>query len=525
MLRYTLQRLALAIPTLLVCTAIVFFLGALTGRSYYEKKKADPNVDLAQIRAEEKLEGLDQPLWQQYVRWLARLAFDVHWSRVEWRVQDFEDPSWREQGLRAGIGVELLQTNADAAAGRFALALRPTQRRSDEPAVLLYCSDFAKFLKGSWMGVDARSARSWERFTRDEALGSPLDAAQLRGLRFSLRSGRKIEDRAERCTVRCFDAQRQLIASREMELDAAGRWSDCELPIELAAQCEQFELVARGEVWIDAWRVEERTRRFTCGLPNLGRSAKFDRAVTDVLGPFLANTLLLGVLALLLTWGVALPLGIWCGVHRHGWLDRLFAGAAFLGLSLPSFFVALVVLWFAGVVLNDFSRAHWGFLLFPTGGAISGVHATWYAALLDRLHHLVLPVCVVSIGAIASLQRITRGNLIEVLRSQYLRTARAKGLSEERVIFTHALRNAVNPLITIFGFQLSALLSGAALVEVIFSYPGLGKLVLEAIRDQDRNVVMASVLMSGVLLVLGNLAADLVLAWIDPRVRLKQVDG
>lgn len=134
----------------------------------------------------------------------------------------------------------------------------------------------------------------------------------------------------------------------------------------------------------------------------------------------------------------------------------------------------------------------------------------------------MLHLAVVSLGSIASLQRVARGNLIEVLRAQYVRTARAKGLPERRVIYRHALRNTLNPLIALLGFQLSALLSGAALVEVIFSYPGLGKLVLEAIRDQDRNVVMASVLLSGVLLVIGNLCADLLLAWLDPRVRFAE---
>jgi peptide/nickel transport system permease protein len=511
MLRLFLRRLALSIPTLLVCTAIVFAMGALTGRSYYEKKKADPNVDLAQIRAEEKAEGLDRPLWEQYLRWLARLACDLHWGRVELRVQDFEDEQWRGLALACSSGARLQQTSADAAAGRFALALRREGEAGGAGPLRLVCSD--------WPGV-ARA--SHERFERRAGAPDPLDPAHYVVLRLALRRGRAAESAASSCSVRLLDAAGKALLSLEHELSGDGAWSDVELPVRSTRAARTLEIEASGELWIDALRVEERERRFAWGAPDLGRSAKLDRDVAEVLAPFLGNTLLLGVLALLLTWAVALPLGIWCGVHRHGWLDRAFSALAFLGLSLPSFFVALVALWLGGVVANDWAREQWGILLFPTGGATSGGTEGFLANALDRLHHLVLPVAVVSLGSIASLQRVARGNLIEVLRAQYVRTARAKGLPERRVIYRHALRNALNPLITLFGFQLSALLSGAALVEVIFSYPGLGKLVLEAIRDQDRNVVMASVLLSGVLLVLGNLCADLLLAWLDPRMRFAE---
>ncbi|MBK9383198.1 MAG: ABC transporter permease [Planctomycetes bacterium] len=521
MIRLVLHRLCFSIPTLLVCTALVFAMGALTGRSYYEKKKADPNVDLAQIRAEEKAEGLDQALWMQYLRWLGRLAFDVHWGRVELRVQDFEEPLWLSLGLAAGPGAQLAQTSSDAAAGRFSLTLRyRAEGRGSGEEIALRCDELAAFLRASWDGVDARSMRSSERFERDPASRDPLEVERYGVLRLSLRRGLLAPLAAESATLRLRGPADELRFERSVELDASGAWVDLDLPLELAAAARRLELTAAGELCLDALRVEERSRRFAWGAPNLGRSAKLDREVGEVLAPYVGNTLLLGALALIVTWAVALPLGVWCGVHRHGALDRVFSALAFLGLSLPSFFVALLALWLGGVVANDFAREWWGIHLFPTGGASSGVETSLLPSILDRLHHLVLPVAVVSVGSIASLQRITRGHLIEVLRANYIRTARAQGLPERRVIYRHALRNALNPLITLFGFQLSALLSGAALVEVIFSYPGLGKLVLEAIRDQDRNVVMAAILLSGVLLIVGNLVADLLLSWIDPRVRL-----
>jgi len=123
------------------------------------------------------------------------------------------------------------------------------------------------------------------------------------------------------------------------------------------------------------------------------------------------------------------------------------------------------------------------------------------------------------VGSIAALQRIMRGNMLEVLRQQYILTARAKGLPEHRVIYRHALRNAVNPLITLFGYELSGLLGGAALTEIICSWPGLGSMMLTAVRAKDVYLVMTSMLMGGILLLLGNLLADILLACSDPRIR------
>ena len=137
---------------------------------------------------------------------------------------------------------------------------------------------------------------------------------------------------------------------------------------------------------------------------------------------------------------------------------------------------------------------------------------------LDLARHMVIPVGVLALSAMASLQRITRGNMLEVLRQEYVRTARAKGLSEGRVIYKHVLRNALNPLITIFGYEFGALLSGAALLEIIIDYPGLGSLMYTAVRSQDQFLVMGGFMMGAVMLLLGNLLAELLLAWVDPRI-------
>jgi peptide/nickel transport system permease protein len=139
----------------------------------------------------------------------------------------------------------------------------------------------------------------------------------------------------------------------------------------------------------------------------------------------------------------------------------------------------------------------------------------------DLLKHLILPTVVLGTSALASLTRIMRSNMISTLNQQYIVTARAKGQRESKVVYRHALRNAINPMITFFGFQLGALLDGAALVENVIGWPGLGQLVLEAVLSQDTYLVVGSLLLAVVLLVLGNLIADILLALTDPRVRIR----
>jgi peptide/nickel transport system permease protein len=142
---------------------------------------------------------------------------------------------------------------------------------------------------------------------------------------------------------------------------------------------------------------------------------------------------------------------------------------------------------------------------------------------LDIGWHMILPTIALSITSFAGLQRITRGEMLDVLRQDYIQTARAKGLPENRVIYVHALRNAVNPLITLLGFEFASLLSGAFIAEFFFNWPGLGRLILSAVIAQDLYVVMASLMMGALMLIVGNLLADLLLKVVDPRIRLEDL--
>lgn len=234
--------------------------------------------------------------------------------------------------------------------------------------------------------------------------------------------------------------------------------------------------------------------------------------VSQKLKERIPNTLLLTSLVILLTWLVGVPLGIFAAVKWKTDYDRILTVLTSIGMAIPSFFFAVLLLMFA-------VKTGW----FPIGGLTSPNYSqmNFFQKFFDIIHHLILPVTVLFTISLAGLQRQMRANMLDVLDSDYVKFARAKGLSEFKVIYKHALRNAVNPMITLLGFEFAGLLSGAALTEYVFQYPGLGRLILEAVMKSDINLVMASLMMGAIMLVAGNLLADILLAFTDPRIRTK----
>ena len=241
-----------------------------------------------------------------------------------------------------------------------------------------------------------------------------------------------------------------------------------------------------------------------------GYSFFYNVPVATLIRARLWNTFILSLSSFLFTWLLAIPLGIWAALHRNRWGDRLLQGLSYVALSTPGFFLAMVMLFIVSQVGG-----------LPLGGMRSAHYdqMNYFQKVLDLLAHLLIPTLAISIGSVGALQRIMRGNMLEVFRQQYILTARSKGLPENRVIYSHALRNAVNPLITLLGYEFSSLLSGAALTEIILSWPGLGMMMLTAVRAKDVYLVMSSMLMGGVMLLVGNLLADILLAKADPRIR------
>ena len=222
------------------------------------------------------------------------------------------------------------------------------------------------------------------------------------------------------------------------------------------------------------------------------------------------NTLLLTSIVIFMTWIVGIPLGVLAAIKKETAFDRILTVVSSIGMAIPSFFFAILMLIFA-------VKTGW----FPVGGLTSYDfnEMSFCGKIMDLSKHLVLPVIVLFTISLSGLQRQMRANMLEVLDSDYVKFARAKGLSENKVIFKHALRNAINPMITLLGVEFAGLLSGAALTEYVFQFPGLGRLILEAVMKSDINLVMASLMMGTIMLILGNLIADILLMIADPRIR------
>ena len=242
---------------------------------------------------------------------------------------------------------------------------------------------------------------------------------------------------------------------------------------------------------------------------DFGESFPRHQPVFVVLREGVANTLLLAGAAAVVTWGLAIPLGVWAASRQYSNADKALSVFGVLGLSIPEVLSGLLLLMLA-------ARTGW----FPIGGmrSIDWDDLSAGGKALDLLRHLVLPALVVGLTPLAGRMRQMRGNLLDVLRLDYVTTARAKGLDEHVVVYKHAVRNAINPLITLFGYTLGALVSGSLVAEIIFSWPGLGRITFDAILAQDQYLVLGGVLMASLMLVLGNLVADLLLAVADPRI-------
>ena len=260
------------------------------------------------------------------------------------------------------------------------------------------------------------------------------------------------------------------------------------------------------------WYVQFGRYLWNAAHGDLGFSQTFKAPVFTLVSQRAANTLLLAVVSLLLAWGFSVPAGVIAAARQYRWQDQSIAVLAFFGLSIPNFFLASLLLF---LIASTGSWLPIGGMTSIDHGEMSALGKTW-----DLAKHLVVPALVISTAITAGLTRIMRANMLEVLGQQYTTTARAKGLTERVVLLKHALRNAVNPMITILGFNIGEILSGAALVEIVTGWPGLGKLILAALLNQDPYLVSGSVVYGVALLMIGNLLADILLAITDPRIRV-----
>jgi peptide/nickel transport system permease protein len=237
------------------------------------------------------------------------------------------------------------------------------------------------------------------------------------------------------------------------------------------------------------------------------------RAVMEKVFLRLPPTVLLMGTALIVTIIFAIPIGIVAAVRQYSWTDKIITTAATFGYAIPSFILGVYILYLGGVLLSQWTDGAMGF---PTFGMESlGKRGDP----IDIATHMVLPVISLAILSIAAWSRYTRSAMLDVLHQDYVRTAKAKGLPRRTVIYKHALRNALIPIVTLLGLSIPSLIAGAAITETIFSWPGIGSLFIDAVGAKDYPVIMAVAMLSGVAVILGNLVADMLYGLVDPRIK------
>jgi peptide/nickel transport system permease protein len=249
---------------------------------------------------------------------------------------------------------------------------------------------------------------------------------------------------------------------------------------------------------------------------NLGYSFSYQQPVLPLIWPRIANSLYLVGLSTILLYLIAIPVGVFGAVRQYSIGDQITSFLAYVGIAVPSFFLSLIAIY---LILQFKFKT--GVELFPVGGMTSSGHENFglWQRLLDISRHVAVPAVIAVSNDIAGFSRLLRGQMLDYLSQDFIRTARAKGLAERSVVYKHALRNAVIPFVAGLGGVLPGLISGAGFVEVVFNWPGVTPFFLDSLSNQDLFVLTGFLTLSLVLLMIGNLLSDLLLAWVDPRIR------
>jgi peptide/nickel transport system permease protein len=249
---------------------------------------------------------------------------------------------------------------------------------------------------------------------------------------------------------------------------------------------------------------------------DFGNSYKYRKPVADVIGIYIWNSFYLNIVAMVFAFAIAIPVGIKSAVKKYGLFDNFWTVFSLTGVSMPSFFFALLLIFFVAIPVKWLPLNGMRTTLFLAKG-----YESFGQEILDVLKHMILPATVLTISSLASLTRYVRNSVIEVINQDYIRTARSKGLSEKVVIYRHAFRNALLPIVTLLGLYIPSLFGGSILLETVFIWPGIGNILFTSIGDRDYSMLMAANVFYAVLMLAGNLLADVSYALVDPRIRVK----
>ncbi len=243
---------------------------------------------------------------------------------------------------------------------------------------------------------------------------------------------------------------------------------------------------------------------------DLGESFAYNMEVSELIGQYMLLTVILSLSTMILAWLAAIPIGVYSATHQYSLGDQFFTFLSFVGLATPSFLLALILMVISVYVFDT-----------PVSGLFSPdmQSAPWsFAKVVDLAKHIWLPILLVGMGSTASLVRVMRGNLLDVLGQQYVMSARGRGLTERKVTWKHAVRMAINPLITMFGTSFPSIISGSVIISIVLSLPTAGPMLYRALRYQDMYLAGSFLMLLSLMLIIGNFVADLLLAWVDPRI-------
>lgn len=254
--------------------------------------------------------------------------------------------------------------------------------------------------------------------------------------------------------------------------------------------------------------------RFCTG--DLGSSITLKQPVGNVINDYVWNTFLLNAVSLIVAILVSIPIGIKQATKKYSKFDNFWTVFSLIGISVPTFFFALILIFYIGLNVP----------FIPINGMRDPISAAFgypniFAEISDVARHMILPVTVLAFSSFATLSRYVRNSMIEVINQDYIRTARSKGLKEKVVIYRHAFKNALIPLVTLFGMYIPSLFSGAVILETVFIWPGIGKILIDAINKRDTSLATACLMFSAILMVLGNLLADILYSVVDPRIKVE----
>jgi len=245
---------------------------------------------------------------------------------------------------------------------------------------------------------------------------------------------------------------------------------------------------------------------------DFGDSLKFNKPVSTVINTYVWNSFLLAMTSFIITLLISIPVGITSAVKQYSGFDKVWTFIAFFTMSAPSFFLAMILMKVFSINLK----------ILPIGGmTTAGSDTVGMSNCVDVIKHMVLPVITLTVLQVGSFIRYVRTSMLEVVKQDYVRTARAKGLKEKVVIYRHVLRNGLIPIVTFIGLSIPSLFAGAIITETVFVWPGIGKVAYDAINNRDYTLLMGFNMFMGLLTILGNLLSDVLYAVVDPRIKLK----